>query len=92
VNPSGWGLPSDNDNSISDVLREVTVPILSNSDCTAVYGSTITDNIVCIDSTGGKGTCSGDSGGPMNYVDGGRTVTRGIVSFGSSTGCETGYP
>ncbi|MBD4898352.1 trypsin-like serine protease, partial [Xanthomonas citri pv. citri] len=31
VNPSGWGLPSDNDNSISDVLREVTVPILSNS-------------------------------------------------------------
>ncbi|MBD5000944.1 trypsin-like serine protease, partial [Xanthomonas citri pv. citri] len=38
------------------------------------------------------GTCSGDSGGPMNYVDGGRTVTRGIVSFGSSTGCETGYP
>merc|ERR1719339_589101 len=35
---------------------------------------------------------NGDSGGPMNYVVGGVTQTRGITSFGSSTGCETGYP
>ncbi|KAA0202996.1 hypothetical protein HAZT_HAZT010845 [Hyalella azteca] len=93
VNPSGWGRPSDTQSTISDVLRQVVVPVLSNDVCADTYGgASVTPNVICIDSTGGKGTCMGDSGGPMNYVDGGKTYTRGIVSYGSSTGCETGYP
>jgi len=87
VTPTGWGRPSDSTGSISDVLRQVDVPTMSVSDCDAVYGI-VTDSHVCIDSTGGKGTCNGDSGGPLNY----NGVTLGITSFGASAGCEAGYP
>jgi len=91
VTLTGWGRPSDSASGISEVLREVDVTTISTADCQAYYGI-VTDKILCIDSTGGHGSCNGDSGGPMNYVTGGVTQTRGITSFGSSTGCETGYP
>ncbi|XP_063599841.1 chymotrypsin BII-like [Penaeus indicus] len=87
VTPSGWGRPSDSAGGISDVLRQVDVPIMTNSDCDAVYGI-VGNGVVCIDSTGGKGTCNGDSGGPLNL----NGMTYGITSFGSSAGCEVGYP
>ncbi|XP_045139168.1 chymotrypsin BII-like [Portunus trituberculatus] len=87
VTPTGWGRPSDSSGGISDVLREVDVPIMSNSDCNAIYGI-VTPGNICIDSTGGMGTCNGDSGGPLNH--GGKTY--GITSFGSAAGCEKGYP
>ncbi|KAK7071888.1 hypothetical protein SK128_021709 [Halocaridina rubra] len=87
VTPTGWGRPSDSTGSISDVLRQVDVPILDIPACQDYY-NIVTGNMICIDSTGGKGTCNGDSGGPL--FNGG--VTVGITSFGSSTGCETGYP
>nr|AAL67441.1 collagenolytic serine protease [Paralithodes camtschaticus] len=87
VTPSGWGMDSDSAFGISDILRQVDVPIMSVVDCDAVYGI-VSNNQICIDSTGGRGTCNGDSGGPLNY--GGTTV--GITSFGASAGCEAGYP
>ena len=34
----------------------------------------------------------GDSGGPLTFVNGGVHNQVGIVSFGSSAGCEVGYP
>jgi len=91
VTLTGWGRPSDSASGISEVLREVDVKTISTEDCHEYYGI-ITDKHVCIDSTGGHGSCNGDSGGPMNYHHHGVTETRGITSFGSSTGCETGYP
>merc|ERR1712037_536885 len=53
--------------------------------------------MVCIDTTGGKGSCNGDSGGPLVMKAGMRAAGQiwnqvGIVSFGSSAGCEVGYP
>jgi len=87
VTPTGWGKPSDSSGGTSDVLRQVDVPIMSNSDCNSIYGN-IGDGIICIDAAGGKGTCNGDSGGPLNY----NGATYGITSFGSSAGCEKGYP
>merc|ERR1711862_610335 len=91
VTLTGWGRPSDSAGGISEVLREVDVTTISVADCQAYY-SIVTHGVLCIDSEGGHGSCNGDSGGPMNYVTGGVTQTRGITSFGSSTGCETGYP
>merc|ERR1712210_356474 len=49
------------------------------------------------DTTGGKGSCNGDSGGPLVMKAGMRAAGQmwnqvGIVSFGSSAGCEVGYP
>jgi len=87
VTPTGWGKKSDNALGTTDILREVDVTIMSNADCDKIYGN-IDDRQGCIDSTGGKGTCNGDSGGPLNF----NGYTVGITSFGSSAGCEAGYP
>merc|ERR1719251_347949 len=66
VTCTGWGKPSDSAGGISPVLRMVEDrPIISNSDCNAIYGI-VGAGVVCIDTTGGKGTCNGDSGGPLN--------------------------
>ena len=43
---------------MSDVLREVTVPIMSVEDCQEYYDTnTVTQKNLCIETTGGKGTC-----------------------------------
>merc|ERR1712223_181180 len=66
VTATGWGKPSDNAGGISPVLRMVEdLPIISNAECNAIYGI-VGDGVVCIDTTGGTGTCNGDSGGPLN--------------------------
>ena len=57
VEATGWGKPSDNAGGISPVLREVTVPVMSNEECDATYGI-VKDSHICIDSAGGKGTCN----------------------------------
>lgn len=89
---SGWGKPSDAAGGISPVLREVNVTCITNAECAATYGATITDGNICVDTTGGKGSCNGDSGGPLSFVNGGVYNQVGIVSFGSSAGCEVGLP
>merc|ERR1711872_70442 len=68
------------------------------SECNAIYGI-VGDGVVCIDTTGGKGTCNGDSGGPLNMkfdvkdgAAGQKWKQIGVVSFGASAGCEVGYP
>merc|ERR1711868_46569 len=101
VTATGWGKPSDNAGGISPVLRMVEdLPIISNAECNAIYGI-VGDGIVCIDTTGGKGTCNGDSGGPLNMkfevkdkngAAGQKWKQVGVVSFGASAGCEVGYP
>merc|ERR1711874_632939 len=97
VTCTGWGKPSDSAGGISPVLRMVEDrPIITNSECNSIYGI-VGSGVVCIDTTGGKGTCNGDSGGPLNMK---AEVTKagqqwkqvGIVSFGASAGCEVGYP
>lgn len=42
---------------ISDVLMQVDVPVMSNADCSAIYGN-VPSTQVCIDSAGGHGTCN----------------------------------
>merc|ERR1712025_632062 len=99
VTATGWGKPSDNAGGISPVLRMVEdLPIITNAECNAVYGI-VQAGVVCIDTTGGKGTCNGDSGGPLNMkfdvkdgAAGQKWKQIGVVSFGASAGCEVGYP
>merc|ERR1712172_468289 len=66
------------------------------SDSNDVYGI-VGDGVVCIDTAGGRGSCNGDSGGPLVQMSGSKAAGDlwtqvGIVSFGSSSGCETGLP
>ena len=99
VTCTGWGKPSDSAGGISPVLRMVEDrPVISNAECNAIYGI-VGDGVVCIDTTGGKGTCNGDSGGPLNMKfnvkdesSGDKWKQVGVVSFGASAGCEVGYP
>lgn len=46
-------------------LYSVEVEIISNQDCSASYGPYITESIICTSGENGKGTCNGDSGGPL---------------------------
>uniref|UniRef100_A0A4W6DEG9 Peptidase S1 domain-containing protein n=1 Tax=Lates calcarifer TaxID=8187 RepID=A0A4W6DEG9_LATCA len=89
---TGWGhimsgipLPSN------QMLQQVSVPVVSNSQCNKVY-SVITDNMLCAAvPEGGKDSCQGDSGGPMVAKDDTRWIQGGVVSFGK--GCaEAGFP
>jgi len=97
VTCTGWGKPSDSAGGISDVLRMVEDrPVITNAACNDVYGI-VGPGVFCIDTTGGKGTCNGDSGGPINMKSevtkaGQQWKQAGIVSFGASAGCEVGYP
>jgi len=97
VTATGWGKPSDSASGISPVLRMVSdLPVISNSDCNDVYGI-VGSGVVCIDTTGGRGTCNGDSGGPLNMkaevkAAGQQWKQVGVVSFGASAGCEVGLP
>jgi len=90
---SGWGLTSDSDTSVSPTLKYVDLTAISNTDCAAIYGSIITATKLCCGTSGGKSTCSGDSGGALALQESdGLSTQVGIVSFGASAGCELGYP
>ncbi|KAJ9591595.1 hypothetical protein L9F63_001866 [Diploptera punctata] len=86
---SGWGTTTEG-GSASTTLRQVTVPVVSDSSCSssyAAYGG-ITARMICAGYTsGGRDACQGDSGGPL--VANGRLI--GVVSWG--VGCaRAGYP
>lgn len=52
--------------SLSNVLREVDVKVISNTECMSSYGSAITPRMLCGEAEGGNGgkdACQGDSGG-----------------------------
>jgi trypsin len=80
-------------------LMEVSVPIVSFQDCNdqnSYWGGIVEKAMICAGaSSGGKGSCKGDSGGPL--IIRGNSATQdlqvGIVSFGSSKGCSiVNYP
>jgi len=92
VNMAGWGKTCDQFNcGVSDVVNEVTVPVLDDSVADDYYGTLDWDRIICIDTTGGMGTCNGDSGGPLMVGNANGPLT-GVTSFGSIFGCEVGAP
>jgi chymotrypsin len=89
---SGWGQITDTPYSTTAILRSVTQPIISNEACGKRYGATISSRRVCVDGSGGKGSCLGDSGGPLTVRRNNRYIVVGIVAFVLTRGCEKGYP
>jgi secreted trypsin-like serine protease len=84
---AGWGTTSSGGSSVSQVLREVTVPIQSYATCTASGAyekSEVFDDLnICAGLTqGGKDSCQGDSGGPLYSQAGGVKRLIGVVSWG----------
>ncbi|MBX2849977.1 MAG: serine protease, partial [Acidiferrobacterales bacterium] len=74
--------------TVPDVLLSVEAPIISNRECSERYlsltgSNPITSNMVCAGfRDSGKGSCSGDSGGPLYVKTGGGKAIAGVVSFG----------
>jgi trypsin len=83
VTAVGWGRMAESGSS-SDVLRQVSVPVISNEQCKTYpsYGS-VTNNMICAGyPNGGRDACQGDSGGPLFMNVSGEPILVGVVSWG----------
>jgi len=81
----GWGRVDDAlADKVSDVLKEASTTISTESVCTDTYGANSTIDICVTDINGGS--CNGDSGGPLIIKDAGGDAAKdlqiGIVSYG----------
>jgi secreted trypsin-like serine protease len=87
---AGWGDTSEG-GSGSDRMREVLVPVVSDTKARAAYGSrSYFPKIMLAAGVKGKDSCQGDSGGPLFKAKVPRAQV-GIVSFGR--GCaRAGVP
>lgn len=84
---TGWGATSEG-GSGSTLLRHAQVPIISDSNCRASYGSSMnpTYEICAGYPQGGTDSCQGDSGGPLVVQrPNGSWVLAGATSWGD--GC-----
>ena len=82
---AGWGTTSES-GCLSKNLLKVTVPLVSQADCSVSYPDGINDSMICAGfPEGGKDSCQGDSGGPILTGTGANRTLAGIVSWGE--GC-----
>jgi transmembrane serine protease 3 len=90
---AGWGLTREEGRS-SNLLLQVSVPIVNNNTCSANYKpmKVFPQVMICAGySFGGKDACQGDSGGPLTFQSSQGYVLQGVVSFG--IGCaRSGKP
>jgi hypothetical protein len=78
----GWGRTSLT-GSISEVLREVNLPLISNGECQQMLDEEVVVSTLCAGAFGtSESTCSGDSGGPLMTPSGDGWVQVGLTSFG----------
>ncbi|KAH6946609.1 hypothetical protein HPB50_014200 [Hyalomma asiaticum] len=93
---TGWGLTEKGE--YADVLSEAVLPVVANEKCQEAYESagvplTVSEAMFCAGQANATSdACSGDSGGPMVFLDDAITTERrwileGIVSWGSPSGC-----
>ncbi|XP_037666377.1 chymotrypsin-C [Choloepus didactylus] len=88
---TGWGRLWTN-GPIADVLQQGLQPVVDYATCSQSdwWGTTVRDTMVCAGGDGVISACNGDSGGPLNcQAENGSWEVHGIVSFGSSLGCNT---
>ncbi|EDW62991.1 trypsin [Drosophila virilis] len=74
---SGWG-STINGGTSSQTLQSATVPVISQTDCSAKYGYISAAQLCAGYMSGGIDSCQGDSGGPLQC----HNTLVGIVSFG----------
>ncbi|XP_073525130.1 chymotrypsin-like elastase family member 1 [Phyllobates terribilis] len=86
---TGWGRTSTT-GPASATLQQATLPVVDYATCSLSnwWGSTVKTSMICAGGDGVKSSCFGDSGGPLNCAVNGVYQVHGIVSFGSSLGCN----
>ncbi|CEG38768.1 serine protease family [Plasmopara halstedii] len=83
----GWGQTATEDSSFK--LQSASIPIISHEECNKFesYKDQLSDGMLCAGDGNGKGSCRGDSGGPLIAND----VLVGFVSWaGEHCGKEPG--
>uniref|UniRef100_A0A182ISK8 Peptidase S1 domain-containing protein n=1 Tax=Anopheles atroparvus TaxID=41427 RepID=A0A182ISK8_ANOAO len=79
----GFGLNENNE--VSDYLREADIPVVDFATCLAsnrvAFGAVLTSMMYCAGSGNGTSACNGDSGGGMFFEYDGVWYVRGLVSF-----------
>jgi len=79
----GWGMADSGSYwYYPAVLRQVDLPVVSNSYCNTIYSTTLTDGQLCAGYYEGKDVCNGDSGGPIVAWIDDQWVHAGLVSYG----------
>ncbi|XP_072946885.1 collagenase-like [Epargyreus clarus] len=73
----------------NQALRHVTLTVISNDECRRTFGNSIIASTICTSGAGNRGTCTGDSGGPLR-ING--PILIGVTSFVARAGCQRGYP
>ncbi|KAM6174127.1 chymotrypsin-like elastase family member 2A [Erethizon dorsatum] len=87
---TGWGRLQTNGLS-PDILQQGLLLVVDYDTCSSSswWGSSVNTRMVCAGGDGVTSSCNGDSGGPLNcQADDGRWQVHGVVSFGSSLGCN----
>lgn len=94
---TGWGTVEYESSTYPIQLQQVTVPVLTDSQCRTTapsgypaYGSSYMSSSMLCAGQLGKDTCQGDSGGPLVVGNGGIWTQVGITSWGSD--CGAGWP
>ncbi|NXJ85014.1 CTRL protease, partial [Trogon melanurus] len=87
---TGWGRVNTNSQALAAQLQQVTLPLISQSQCMKYWGKRITSSMLCAGGAGAS-SCQGDSGGPLVYQNGDSWTLIGIVSWGT-TNCNVRAP
>lgn len=93
VRVAGWGATDGQGNIYPNGLREVDIPIVSQSTCNSAMDGAVTARMMCAGyAGGGKDSCYGDSGGPLfGYLPAARMgFQAGIVSWGEGDCAQAG--
>jgi len=76
----GWGCSVEG-GPLQDYAKAVTLPIVDDASCSAIYGYMGPTRICAGFNLAGKGICQGDSGGPLVCRNGQYWTQAGIASF-----------
>ncbi|CAH2083657.1 unnamed protein product [Euphydryas editha] len=80
-------------NAAIGVQQHAQLQIITNDACARVYGPTVvTGSKLCTVTTGGRGICAGDVGGPLSIGELPSRQLIGIASFFSQSGCNNALP
>jgi secreted trypsin-like serine protease len=89
VRAVGWGQTSAKSTAPLNILRQADLRLVPDSRCTAVYSKVFHPGTqLCAGGTPGKGSCFGDSGGPL-LVDDGAGGWRELGVVNAAASCVT---